>query len=511
MADVTLSGAVRQSLLSLQSTSSLIERTQNRLSTGLKVAGPIDDPVAYFQAKSLDDRASDFTEKKDAIDQGISIVSAALDGVTAVENLVRQLKGLANSLKSATGTQFTDLVAQFNDIRNQINYLTTDASYQGTNLINGTGESLAVEFSQLSQSKLTVASVDLTNASQGLSVGDLNSYTGDFQASYAVSTALTVGTQSVITGSASITFTWEGASKTYSSGDTIAITYGTTSYTVVVGSGGDYTLENGDTFTVDVATGGQTGFYIVGDIWSSTGAAAVTYSVATADAVIGSGDSFVLTWHGASRTLTTSDTLTVRLGLGTGTEFTFSVGTKAGSGNVVNLVKGCTFTIDVGTAFAGTSSGSTHLYTTTAQVGTAGGELTLDATTGAKSNYSQLTQGNIAIVGTDVSTAQTKYSNYVAEGDTTSINSVITELDASLATLRSEGSKLGSNVALLKTRLDFTDTYVNTLTDGAGKLTLADLNSEGANLLALQTRQSLGIQALSFAGQAEQGILRLFG
>jgi flagellin-like hook-associated protein FlgL len=51
---------------------------------------------------------------------------------------------------------------------------------------------------------------------------------------------------------------------------------------------------------------------------------------------------------------------------------------------------------------------------------------------------------------------------------------------------------------------------VNTLETGAGKLTLADLNVEGAKLLALQTRQQLDVQALSIAGQAEQGILALF-
>ncbi|MHC8509130.1 MAG: flagellin [Rhodospirillales bacterium] len=69
---------------------------------------------------------------------------------------------------------------------------------------------------------------------------------------------------------------------------------------------------------------------------------------------------------------------------------------------------------------------------------------------------------------------------------------------------------MGSNVALLQTRLRFTTDYVNTLEAGAGKLTLADINEEGANLLALQTRQQLGISALAFAGQAEQSILALF-
>ena len=69
---------------------------------------------------------------------------------------------------------------------------------------------------------------------------------------------------------------------------------------------------------------------------------------------------------------------------------------------------------------------------------------------------------------------------------------------------------LGSNVALLNTRLSFTNNYVNLLSAGAGKLTLADLNAEGANLLSLQTRQQLGIQALSFAGQSEKAVLQLF-
>ena len=69
---------------------------------------------------------------------------------------------------------------------------------------------------------------------------------------------------------------------------------------------------------------------------------------------------------------------------------------------------------------------------------------------------------------------------------------------------------LGSNVALLQTRLDFSSAYANELQAGADKLILADITEEGANLVALQTRQQLGISSLSFAGQAEQSILSLF-
>ena len=70
-------------------------------------------------------------------------------------------------------------------------------------------------------------------------------------------------------------------------------------------------------------------------------------------------------------------------------------------------------------------------------------------------------------------------------------------------------STLGGNVAILQTRLDFTDQYVNTLNTGADALTLADLNEEGANLVALQTRQQLGIQSLAISGQQQQAILAL--
>ena len=102
------------------------------------------------------------------------------------------------------------------------------------------------------------------------------------------------------------------------------------------------------------------------------------------------------------------------------------------------------------------------------------------------------------------------FTEYLQAGDSVALNDTIKTLDSALTTLRTQAQNLGTNVAVLQTRLDFTESYVNTLEIGAAKLTLADLNEEGANLLALQTRQQLGIQALAFAGQAEQSILALF-
>ncbi len=87
----------------------------------------------------------------------------------------------------------------------------------------------------------------------------------------------------------------------------------------------------------------------------------------------------------------------------------------------------------------------------------------------------------------------------------------ISRIDDAITILRSTAADLGSNVTFLNTRLDFSQSYVNTLETGADKLTLADINEEGANLVALQTRQQLALQALSFAGQNERSVLSLFG
>ena len=86
------------------------------------------------------------------------------------------------------------------------------------------------------------------------------------------------------------------------------------------------------------------------------------------------------------------------------------------------------------------------------------------------------------------------------------VNSVI---DKGISQIRSQSALLGGSVTFLQSRMDFTTNYINTLQEGSGKLTLADLNEEGANLVSLQTRQQIGIQSLSIAGQQQQAILSL--
>ena len=96
-------------------------------------------------------------------------------------------------------------------------------------------------------------------------------------------------------------------------------------------------------------------------------------------------------------------------------------------------------------------------------------------------------------------------------GSTANVNVAITAVNAALVELRANASTLGSNSSVLTARLNFTEDLSNTLLEGAGKLTLADLNQESANLLSLQTRQQLGLNSLALASQSERAVLALFG
>ena len=110
-------------------------------------------------------------------------------------------------------------------------------------------------------------------------------------------------------------------------------------------------------------------------------------------------------------------------------------------------------------------------------------------------------------VGEDLA-IRDQMNNFQTDRD---INVAMADLSAAMAKLRSQSSAFGSNLALVQIRQKFTQEMANTLKTGADNLVLADMNEEGANMLALQTRQQLSTQALSLANQADQSVLSLFG
>jgi hypothetical protein len=119
----------------------------------------------------------------------------------------------------------------------------------------------------------------------------------------------------------------------------------------------------------------------------------------------------------------------------------------------------------------------------------------ISITLGSAVNYTNL--GITAPTGTDFNNSN-------------NLSSLASDLTTALQTLQTQATSISSSLSVVQARQDFTKNMVNTLQTGASNLVLADPNQEGANLLALQTRQSLSESALSMAAQAQSAVLRLF-
>jgi len=145
--------------------------------------------------------------------------------------------------------------------------------------------------------------------------------------------------------------------------------------------------------------------------------------------------------------------------------------------NGTNLVKSGAAAI---TALASGGSGTPNVLTVAAQ------DLSVSGTI--------LGSGALSTVFTTATTAGT----YL-----TSVNTAITNANAAVA-------KLGTASNALTTHLNFVSSLQDTLTQGVSNLVDADVAKESANLTALQTKQQLGIQALSIANASKQSLMSLF-
>ncbi len=166
MADVTLTSGMRNNLLQLQGTSKLIDRTQERLSTGKKVNSALDNPTNYFAAQAAVNRSADLAIRKDGMAEGIQTVKSSDAGITAIAALIEAAKGIASAALAADADGRGAFVTQYDTLMSQIDTLSSDSGYRGTNLLNGAN--LTVTFNEDGASKLTVNG--FTATSTGLSI-----------------------------------------------------------------------------------------------------------------------------------------------------------------------------------------------------------------------------------------------------------------------------------------------------------------------------------------------------
>jgi flagellin len=92
----------------------------------------------------------------------------------------------------------------------------------------------------------------------------------------------------------------------------------------------------------------------------------------------------------------------------------------------------------------------------------------------------------------------------------TAASAALAKVDASIANVSASLARLGTGSKSLGTHLTFVGKLQDTLEAGVGNLVDADLAKESARLQALQTKQQLGVQALSIANSSTSILLGLF-
>ena len=107
MSEITLSRAVRSNLLNLQSTAESLAKSQERLSTGLKVNSALDNPTNFFTAQGLKSKANDLSALSDAVSNAVQTVSAADKGITAITKLVESAQATARQALQTAATTTT--------------------------------------------------------------------------------------------------------------------------------------------------------------------------------------------------------------------------------------------------------------------------------------------------------------------------------------------------------------------------------------------------------------------
>jgi len=514
MSGIVLSASVRQNLLALQQTSTLLATTQEHLATGKKVNTALDNPTNYFTAAGLDSRASDISNLLDAIGNGVQVLQAANTGITSLQQLVDTAKSIANQVLQTT-----------------------------------TGYS----------PKSNVTSTAITGATQTNLIGAPATTTGSAISNDNTTTSAPITAATLLSGTAGGASNDLPAAAQFATGDslvvngtTLTFVAGTTSSGTQIGIGDNV----GDLLNaIDAATGGTSSI-------SSTGAITLTGAVG----VTLSGSSGALAKLGLTATGNTlvGETLSIgATGGGTPTSITFGLGPGQISTitqlNAALAADNVEATID--------PSGEINLQTSndaaSSMLGTIGGSAAaagqpfagLTAPPPIPDMNSQNARANLVAQYNNVmaqinTTSQDASFNGVnlLNGDTlkmvfnetgtstlniqgvvlndgglslapltagkdfldsNSANAVLASLNAASTTLQSEASTLGSNLSIVQIRQDFNKNLINVLQTGSSNLTLADSNEEAANSQALSTRQSIAVSALALANQAQQSVLQL--
>jgi flagellin-like hook-associated protein FlgL len=195
--DIVLSAGVRANLLQLQKTSDLITQTQTKLATGKRVNSALDNPVNFFTAQGLQNRASDLSNLLDSMSSAFNTIQAANNGITSITKLVQSAQALVSQAQQTSDlTTRASLSVQFADIMSQIDQLAGDSGFNGINLLDSANSTnLTVTLNEKGTSSVTVAAVDFS--SNGLAIANATNNWGGTADITAASTDLTAALTSL--------------------------------------------------------------------------------------------------------------------------------------------------------------------------------------------------------------------------------------------------------------------------------------------------------------------------
>ncbi len=495
---VVLSAGVRQNLLSLQNTAALTGQTQNRLATGKKVNSALDNPSNFFTSQSLSNRARDLNSLLDSIGQAQKTLEAADKGLSSLTKLVESAKSIAKQARQAPAPSSTTYGAV--SVSNTI-AAETLASHDGAavTVANATLYTFDIAINGGAARTVNFTSSGAATYAEILAGLQADLATELTTAGYTGRVTLTTGgggnDLKLDAVDADIDFTISAAS--VNTGLTNAAYASTSLFDTIGGANGQ---------TLDIAVNGGATTQITFGTATGQVSTRAEFSAAVAN-ISGLTHSF-----GA-----TTSTFSVAAG-STQTSLTLT-GSTAGVRTALGFTNGMTqgaLTVVTGSNAQRTSLQSDYnaVLTQIDQLAQDAGYNGINLLNGGslkvvfnEGGTSSLTITGVTYGSTGLGLSQVTGTNFQSDSF---IDTTIASLDGALNSLRTQASKFGSNLTTVQTRQDFTKNLVATLTTGADSLVLADTNEEGANLLALQTRQQLSVTALSLSSQADQAVLRLF-
>ena len=548
MSGIVLSASVRQNLLSLQSTASLLATTQNDLATGNRVNSAIDNPTNYFTSQGLNNRASDIGNLLDSIGNGVQVLQAANTGITSLQNLVSSAQSIVDqTLQTSIGYSSKSVIVSTavagatassllgtptvsagtysgTAIANKTPSTTTNL---GTALTTGGGGSDSIlaqpaEGSTLLIDGQTITFTQLSPTTAPSATGNtININTTHFSDLIASIDAIAgAGTASLSASGQLVLNSGTGAGLTV--GGTALATFG-------LSSGG--TSSGLSTSVTGISSGGTTlTGASVPPLSGLTLDIAATNTSSTATAItFGTGAGQISTLNALNTALAANDlqasvSTTGQISIVTSNDAASSTigtvtGTAAGGGQLFAAYNNLGGAIPVADANSQATRASLVAQynnalaqiNATAQDSSFSGANLLNGDT-LKLVFNETGKSTLSITGVTFNDAGLGLGTLTSGTDfldNNSANKVLSSLQSASTTLRGEASSLGSNLSIVQIRQDFNKNLIDVLQTGSSNLTLADTNQEAANSQALSTRQSIAVSALSLANQSQQSVLQL--